>query len=280
MQVEPPLGDRPVLGRHRRGGRRRRRIWLRRPVEGIWDQRRDRAKGQRRQVQHAGGEDLRLPPRGEGRRAHRGVGVGTDEGGDQRTYHLQVLEAAAALVELESRLLGAGGPRGGWDRVLGRRRRGAGRVLGDRLGGARQHLDYLLEGTSVGLDEGGGVRIGVDGSGHGRGSEGHGRRGCRCGHPVAAAAAATAAGGGVGGGGIGRLDFLLLVPMVAIFHLTDVPEERGRKISYFVDSCSDDTDGGRGGSERRDCVGAVVGFGREEGVKKGDDIDDMLNGNL
>lgn len=161
MEVEPPLGNRPVLGRHRCSGGGG---WtgLRRPVERIGDQRRDGAEVQRRQVQHARREDLRLPPGEEGH-AHGRTRVGLDETWDHWAYHLQVLEAAPALMELKSWLLGAGGLRGGRNQVLGWRRCGGGGALGGRLHGACEHLDYLLEGRGVSLDEGGGERIGVDG---------------------------------------------------------------------------------------------------------------------
>lgn len=89
---------------------------------------------------------------------------------------MEVLEAVAALVELESRLLGPVGLR--VSRVLIGRRRRRRRGVGDGgggggLGGAGEHLDDLLERGGVGLDEGGGV--GVRGAGlGGRRSQGGG----------------------------------------------------------------------------------------------------------
>lgn len=135
-------------------------------VEGVGDQRCDGAKSQRREVQHAGGQDLWHLVSGRRERlavAHGGAGVGAQQGRYQRADHLEILEAAASLVELESRLLWGGGGLGDWRRrkwVLGRR---CGRryVLRGSLGGAGQHLDHLLEGGGISLDEGGGVRIGI-----------------------------------------------------------------------------------------------------------------------
>ncbi|GFZ06209.1 VQ motif-containing protein [Actinidia rufa] len=98
-----------------------------------------------------------------------------------RRADLEVLEAVSSLVEL---FLGGPGL-DGRDRVLGRVGFGCGGVLGC-FGGSGEHLDDLLEGVSVGLDEGR-VRVVGFGSGDGFGS------GCRGG----AAAAACTVGGAV-----------------------------------------------------------------------------------
>ena len=89
------------------------------------------------------------------RRAHR-----------QRRDHLEVLQAAPPLVQLERRLLRpAGRPARRLAAAVGcccpccRRRVVLGRLLG-----AGEHLDDLLERGGVGLDEGGGERGGVDGA--------------------------------------------------------------------------------------------------------------------
>lgn len=164
VEEEAPLGDGRALGLL--GGRRRRR----RAVEGVAGERRHRAQRQGREVQHARRQDLRRrPPRRRRRRAHR-----------QRRDHLQVLQAAPPLVQLERRLLGpaarsaAGrlGPgataAGGSGSGCPRRRR----VVVGRLLGAGEHLDDLLERGGVGLDEGGGERGGVDGARDGSGGLG------------------------------------------------------------------------------------------------------------
>jgi hypothetical protein len=159
VEEEAPLGDGGALGLL--GGRRRRR----RAVEGVAGERRHRAEREGREVQHARRQDLRRRPprrrRRRRRRAHR-----------QRRDHLQVLQAAPPLVQLERRLLGpaarsAAGRLGAGATAVGgsgsgcpRRRR----VVVGRLLGAGEHLDDLLERGGVGLDEGGGERGGVDGA--------------------------------------------------------------------------------------------------------------------
>lgn len=67
--------------------------------------------------------------------------------------------------------------------------------LAGGFGGSGQHLDYLLEGGGVGLDEGGRVRVGGVGSGHG--FRGLGRRGRWWSVESIAVGAACAAVGGV-----------------------------------------------------------------------------------
>jgi hypothetical protein len=162
VEEEAPLGDGRALGLL--GGRRRRR----RAVEGVAGERRHRAERQGREVQHARRQDLRRrPPRRRRRRAHR-----------QRRDHLQVLQAAPPLVQLERRLLGpaarsAAARLGTGAAAVGgsgcpRRRR----VVVGRLLGAGEHLDDLLERGGVGLDEGGGERGGVDGARDGSGGLG------------------------------------------------------------------------------------------------------------
>jgi hypothetical protein len=156
VQEEPLAVDGRLLAR---GGRRRRRA-----VEGVGDERRDGApERQGREVEHARRQHIRrLGPRGCGG-GHR-----------QRRDHLEILEPAPALVELEGRLLGPARRArlvvvvAALGELLGRRRR---RV------GAGEHLDHLLEGGGVGLDEGGGERRGVDDAGRQRAVRRRGRRG-------------------------------------------------------------------------------------------------------
>lgn len=150
MEEEPLVSDRRALGGVPAGGRRGGR------VEGVARERRDGAELEGREVEDARREDLRrLGPRRR-RRAH-----------GQRRDHLEVLEAAPPLVQLEGRLLGPARPVARRLAVacVGCRGRRRG-VLGGLLG-AGEHLDDLLEGVGVGLHEGRGERGGLDRAGYG-----------------------------------------------------------------------------------------------------------------
>ena len=146
-------------------------------VERVGYERRDGAEDEGGEIENARGENLGLPGGETG-------GGGVD--GDERV-DLEVLERVSPLVELEP--------------GLGFHRRDVGGGPGDRVGsvggsglgggdggggggsllsgfrGAGEHLDDLLEGGGVGLDEGGRVWVGGFGSGRdGLGSRNRSRR--------------------------------------------------------------------------------------------------------
>lgn len=159
MEIKALLGDGAVLGGEG-GGRARSRG----AIEWIRDQRSDRGENQRREVKHAGGEDLRLLARREGGDGRDRAGM--KEGRAKRADHLEILHAAASFVELKSRFFRAR-RFGGRGRGRGRRGRGLGvgnGVLRGCFGGAGEHLDDVFEGGGVSLDEGGRIRVSVDGS--------------------------------------------------------------------------------------------------------------------
>lgn len=141
---------------------------IRRPgsIKRVGYQRRHGTENKRREIENARRQDLGLP-----RREPR---IGRSEDGDQG-IDLQVLQGVPALVELEPGLLLLGHGFDGWDVSLGRWLHGRCGGVGFRRGllgglrGSSEHLDYLLEGVGVGLDEGGRVRVGGFGSGDGFG---------------------------------------------------------------------------------------------------------------
>lgn len=153
MEIKPLLGDGPVL--LRRIPKRRRRL-----VKGIVVERRDGTERERGKIKNTGRQDLRLARR----RKSRTVSVIRNESID----HEAVLQGVPPLVELESLLLRGGldgrdaeilgGGGGGRRRRRGRRRR---MILGRRVRRTGEHLNDVLERGSVGLDEGGGIGIGV-----------------------------------------------------------------------------------------------------------------------
>ncbi|PKA54582.1 hypothetical protein AXF42_Ash000417 [Apostasia shenzhenica] len=153
VQVKPFLGNRQLLCH-----RRFRRPGIRRPAERVGDQRGNGAEGVRRRA---------------------GIGFHSD-GRDHGADHLQVLHAAPALVKLERRLPGPRRPRLRWQ---------GGLRCGDSSAG--EHLNDLLEGGAVGLDEG--RRVTGARSPRSRG----GRRVQSSAGGGAAAAAATAAAGNI-----------------------------------------------------------------------------------
>ncbi|URE47432.1 hypothetical protein MUK42_32888 [Musa troglodytarum] len=125
---------------------------------GVGDQRRHRTKHERREVQHAGRQDLRLLPGREAGGANGGSGAGVEECRNKRVQTLEVFEAVPPLVELKNRSFGAGSLGGRSHRYF----RGCGvrgGCSGGGLGRAREHLDDLLEGGGVGVDEGRRARI-------------------------------------------------------------------------------------------------------------------------
>lgn len=124
------------------------------------------------------------------------------EARDKGVDHEAVLEAVAALVQLEALLLLAGALDGRYTAAGGGGIWFGGGVLG-LVGGAGEHLHHLFEGGGVGLDEGGGVGIGFVRSGDGGfggGGGGVGRGGVEVeGGSIAAAGGAAIAVGGVCG---------------------------------------------------------------------------------
>lgn len=125
---------------------------------------RDGAENKGWEIEDARGEDLGF--------SGREPGVVRSEDGEERVrVDLEVLEGVASLVEpkpglLPLLLLGRGFD--GRDVGLGFGSQvGFGGGLLDGVGGSGEHLDDLLEGESVGLDEGRRVRAARFGSGHG-----------------------------------------------------------------------------------------------------------------
>lgn len=116
-----------------------------RSVKRVRDQRRNRAEIESREIQQARRQDLWLP-----RRKPRVATAAVLEPRHQRT-DIEVLETASPLMELESWLLGPCFD--GWDCSFGWRVCRF-RALFGGFRGACEHLNYLLEGRGVCLDEG------------------------------------------------------------------------------------------------------------------------------